>query len=336
MTLYSGCELCLDDSRGRNIDRLIENWLAFKPTLFFSVPRVHEAVLNHCREHPEVERTILGGRLRFVFTAGAPLPAKIEAIYRRHEIPVLEGWGLTETSPCVTCTTAGSSWQSGYVGTPIPGVKIRIDTNQEILVKGPNVMLGYLDDEEATSHVITEEGWFRTGDLGEFTPDGLRILGRKDRTFKLTNGEKVHPLRLENLLCGESPYISQALVLGSGESFVGALLYLDFNRLREWIAQQGLPSEGCTETPEVRELLACEVERINGQIKVKYQRIRRVILADRDPTLERGELTPSGKIVRKTVIDIYKKKIDALFEPDVAPNVIDITHESKKKVACES
>ena len=76
-------------------------------------------------------------------------------------------------------------------------------------------MLGYLDDEEATSHVITEDGWFRTGDLGEFTPDGLRILGRKDRTFKLTNGEKVHPLRIENLLCGESPYISLALVLGS-------------------------------------------------------------------------------------------------------------------------
>ncbi|MCH8879160.1 MAG: AMP-binding protein [Planctomycetes bacterium] len=336
MTLYSGCELCLDDSRGRSIDRLIENWLAFTPTLFFSVPRIHEAVLNHCHEHPEVERTILGGRLRFVFTAGAPLPAKIEAVYRRHEIPVLEGWGLTETSPCVTCTTAGSSWQSGYVGAPIPGVKIRIDTNQEILVKGPNVMLGYLDDEEATSHVITEEGWFRTGDLGEITPDGLRILGRKDRTFKLTNGEKVHPLRLENLLCGESPYISQALVLGSGEGFVGALLYLDFNRLSEWVAQRGLPSENCTKTPEVRDLYASEVERINEQIKVKYQRIRRVVFADRDPSMERGELTPSGKIVRKTVIDIYKKKIDVLFEPELSSDVIEVTHESKKQVACES
>ena len=341
MTLHAGCELCLDDSRGRSIDRLIENWLAFKPTLFFSVPRIHEAVLNHCREHPEVERTILGGprvggRLRFVFTAGAPLPAKIEAVYRRHEIPVLEGWGLTETSPCVTCTTAGSSWQSGYVGAPIPGVKIRIDTNQEILVKGPNVMLGYLDDEEATSHVITEEGWFRTGDLGEITPDGLRILGRKDRTFKLTNGEKVHPLRLENLLCGESPYISQALVLGSGEGFVGALLYLDFNRLSEWVAQRGLPSENCTKTPEVRDLYASEVERINEQIKVKYQRIRRVVFADRDPSMERGELTPSGKIVRKTVIDIYKKKIDVLFEPELSSDVIEVTHESKKQVACES
>jgi long-chain acyl-CoA synthetase len=187
--------------------------------------------------------------------------------------------------------------------------------------------------------VITEDGWFRTGDLGEFTPDGLRILGRKDRTFKLTNGEKVHPLRLENLLCGESPYISQALVLGSGEGFVGVLLYPDFNRLREWIEQRGLPNDPPrrgTNVPEVRELFASEVERINEQIKVKYQRIRRVVLADREPTLERGELTSSGKIVRKTVVDIYKRKIDALFEPDLAPDVIESANESMKRVACES
>ena len=336
MTLHAGCELCLDDSRGRDLKRLIDNWLTFKPTLFFSVPRVHEAVLNYCREDPETERAILGGRLRFVFTAGAPLPAKIETVYRRHSIPVLEGWGLTETSPCVTCTTEGSSWRSGYVGAPIPGVKIRIDTNQEILVKGPNVMLGYLDDEEATSHVITEEGWFRTGDLGEFTPDGLRILGRKDRTFKLTNGEKVHPLRIENLLCGESPYISLALVLGSGQDFAGALLYPDFKRLREWLDQRELPREDCTNLPAVRELFAAEVDRINELIKVKYQRIRRVVLADREPTLERGELTPSGKIVRKTVMSNYQRKLDSLFGEQMTDEVIEVGPAVKRKVACES
>ncbi len=330
MTLYNGCELCLDDSRGRDIDRLIDNWKTFEPTLFFSVPRVHEALLKYCREHPEMEQMVLASRLRFVFTAGAPLPAKVEAIYGEHDIPVLEGWGLTETSPCVTCTTLDGSWQSGYVGFPIPGVKVRIDSNQEILVKGSNVMLGYLDDEEATSHVITEEGWFRTGDLGEFTRDGLRILGRKDRTFKLTNGEKVHPLRIENLLTNESPYIALALVLGSGEGFVGALLYPDLGRLREWGEQRGLSSVDLPDVPEVRELYATEVERINQQIKVKYQRVKRLVLADQEPTLERGELTPSGKIVRSTVVNSYKDKIEALFAPRLTADVIEVPQEPRR------
>ena len=194
--------------------------------------------MTRAREDTSLPSVLFSGRLRLVLTAGAPLPAHVAEAYREQSIPVLEGWGLTETSPCVTVTTKDTSWRSGFVGFPIPGGRVRVDSDQEILVKGPNVMQGYLDDEEATAHVIDDEGWFHTGDLGEFTAEGLRIFGRKDGAFKLTTGEKVHPQRIENVLVNESPYISMALVRGSGKDFVAALIYPDMSRLREWAKDQ--------------------------------------------------------------------------------------------------
>lgn len=321
ITLYSGCELCLDDSRGRNIDRLMENWKCFNPSLFFSVPRVHDMLVARCREDPEARKAVFSGRLRFVFTAGAPLPAAIEATYRDQGIPILEGWGLTETSPCVTMTARDRTWRSGYVGFPIPGVKVRVDSDQEILVKGPNVMAGYLDDEDATSRVIDEDGWFHSGDLGEFTREGLRIIGRRDGAFKLTTGEKVHPQRIENILVNESPYISMAIAVGGGKDYVAALICPDLARLKEWARQQGIPSTGPpagpgTELlghPAVRNLYASELERLNSLIEVKYQRVRVGVLMPRELSLEKGELTPSGKIARPVVLENFKEEVNALF-----------------------
>ncbi|MHC4429132.1 MAG: AMP-binding protein, partial [Planctomycetota bacterium] len=322
MSFYNGCELCLDDSRGRDIDRLLENWKVFKPTLFFSVPRVHALLMAKCRESREIEAMVFSGHLRWVFTAGASLPAPVESVYRDHNVPVLEGWGLTEAAPCLTATTLEAGWRSGYVGGPLPGVSIRIDGEQEILVKGPNVMLGYLDDAGATSRVLDDDGWLHTGDLGEFTSEGLRILGRKDGAFKLTTGEKVHPQRIESMLVDESAYIGTALVIGSGQDFVGALICPDFNRLNEWAQRQGVPAEQLTDQAAVRNLYASELERINPLIEVKYQRIKRAVLADSPPSLERGEVTPSGKIVRQRVCDIYKRQLEALFEPKPDESVI--------------
>jgi long-subunit acyl-CoA synthetase (AMP-forming) len=331
MSLHAGCELCLDDSRGREIDRLIENWKAFGPTLFFSVPRVHQMLLEKCREDRALAETVLGGRLRFVFSAGASLPARVESEYRAHGIPVLEGWGLTETSPCVTVTDKETPWRSGYVGFPIPGVSIRIDQEQEIQVKGPNVMQGYLDDEEATSHVIDDDGWFHTGDLGEFTRQGLRIFGRKDGAFKLTTGEKVHPHRIENMLVDESPFIGTALVLGSGEDFVGALICPDMARLTEWAHEHGIDEQRLTDHPAVRELYASELARINPMIEVKFQRIKRAVVTDRMPCLERSEVTPSGKIVRQRVCENYRRELDELFKPEPAACVIAVIEQQLQR-----
>ena len=336
MTLYNGCELCLDDSRGKDTERLIENWKVYRPTIFFSVPRVHDLLVTRCRQDPQVAGAVLGDRLRFVFTAGAALPAHVEAAYSERGIPVLEGWGLTETGPCVTATTKDSGWQSGYVGLPLPGVSVRIDSEQEILVKGPNVMEGYLDDEEATAHVLTEDGWLRTGDIGEFTTDGLRIRGRKDGTFKLTTGEKVHPLRVETLLVNESPYINQAIALGSGRDFVAVLIYPDFTQLGAWAAEHGVPPDRLLTDPAVHKLYATEIARINPQVEIKYERVRRAALAGRGPSLDNGELTPSGKLVRKIVLDNFKDKIAALFEPHPSAEVIEVQPETRRMVTSEA
>ncbi|HUU99238.1 MAG TPA: AMP-binding protein [Phycisphaerae bacterium] len=336
MTLYNGCELCLDDSRGKDIDQLIENWKAFSPTIFFSVPRIHDLLVSKCAERRDVAEAVWGARLRFVFTAAAPLPAHVAAAYREHAIPVLEGWGLTETAPCVTATTKDSGWKSGYVGLPLPGCTIRIDSEHEILVKGPNVMEGYLDDEEHTAHVLTEDGWFHTGDLGEFTKDGLRIFGRKDGTFKLTTGEKIHPLRTEILLVNESPYVSQAVTLGSGRDYVGVLLFPDFGNLRTWATDHNVSPDNLLADPAVHELYASELARINALIEIKYERVHRAVLADHEPSLDNGELTPSGKLVRTAVMDNFEHNISALFAPRPSAEVIEVPQESQRTVTSEA
>jgi long-chain acyl-CoA synthetase len=287
--------------------------------------------MERCRESKDIEAMVFSGRLRWVFTAGASLPAAVESVYCEHDVTVLEGWGLTEAAPCLTATTLDTGWRSGYVGGPLPGVSIRIDGEQEILVRGPNVMLGYLDDAEATSRVLDQDGWLRTGDLGEFTPHGLRIFGRKDGAFKLTTGEKVHPHRIENTLVDESPFIGTALVVGSGQDYVGALICPDFGRLREWAERKGVPDDRLTEHPAVRELYAAELARINPLIEVKYQRIKRAVLGDHVPSLERGEVTPSGKIVRRRVCDVYKHELEELFKPHPADCVVQITEEQFQK-----
>ncbi len=324
MTIYRGCELCLDDSRGRDLDRLVDNWRVFDPTVFFSVPRIHDLLTTKCRDHSEVWELLFNRRLRLTFTAGAPLPATVEAFYRKNNIPVLEGWGLTETSPCVTVTRVDRDWRSGFVGFPIPGVAVRVGADQEVLVKGPNVMLGYLDDEEASSQAIDADGWFHTGDLGEFTRHGLRIFGRKDGAFKLTSGEKVHPQRVENILANESRFIAAAIALGRGKDYVTTLIYPDFSNLREWAFDHDVDPAHLTDDPHVRDLFEGEIARVNPLIEVKYQRIRRAILADRAPSLDMGELTPSGKIIRQRVLDTYKREIEALFRVSPPDYVIEV------------
>ncbi|UCE59859.1 MAG: AMP-binding protein [Phycisphaerales bacterium] len=336
MSLYNGAELCLDDSRGKDIKGLIENWKAFRPTIFFSVPRVHDLLIKECEQDPETEKAIFGDRLRFVLTAGAALPAHVEAAYRKQGIPVLEAWGLTETSPCVTATTKDGTWKSGYVGIPLPGVSVRIDSEQEILVKGPNVMEGYLDDEENTSHVISQDGWLRTGDLGEFTKDGLRVFGRKDGTFKLTTGEKVQPQRVESVLVNESSFINGVVVVGSGMDYVGALIYPNLSELSSWAVGKGVPSNKLLTHPAVIELFASELGRINPLVEIRYQRVKRAILADHDPTLDNGELTSSGKLVRKSVLKNFKEKINELFALQPSADVIEVQQQTQRTVASEA
>ena len=181
-------------------------------------------------------------------------------------------------------------------------------------------------------HVIDNDGWFHSGDIGEFTSEGLRILGRKDGTFKLTTGEKVHPQRIENVLVNESPYIQLALVVGSGKDYVGALIYADGHQLREWMDQEGSGRDSAKDDSAVRELLACELARVNPMIDVKFQRIQRAVLAEHEPSLANGELTATGKLVRKAVLNNYRHKIEDLFSCHPSEEVIVVRQPELQRV----
>jgi long-subunit acyl-CoA synthetase (AMP-forming) len=227
--LYSGAPLALDDSLGKDFPKLRENWKAVRPSVYFSVPLVHQELVSHVRVHPEDEDAIFHAELKFVFTAAAPLPANISEYFAARRIPVVEGWGLTETSPCCTLTDMSERRElPGIVGYPIPGVELRLAGDGEILVRGPNVMRGYHGNPEATARALPGDGWFRTGDLGELVGSALRLLTRKDRVFKLLNAEKIIPTVLENRLAGQNKYIRHVVVVGDGRGFLAALVFPNF------------------------------------------------------------------------------------------------------------
>ena len=320
--LYSGATMALDESGGKDIEVLIENWRTIRPTIFFSVPGVYQRLADEIRESIEVRETIFHGELRFVFTAAAPLPRDVSELFTSSGVPVLEGWGLTETSPCVTLTDPKQKRVAGVVGCPIPGVTVRLASDGEIQVRGPNVMRGYYNQPAANREAFTEDGWFRTGDLGELHEDGLRILGRRDGMFKLLNAEKVFAAQIEMALVGGSEYIDQAVVVGTGQNYVAALLYANRRALEEWGGKHGVrvpDGDDIAYVSDIRRLFAHEVQRINNEIAGRYQRVRKFVVLGQPLTLESGELTPTSKVVRNKVVHNRNEIIDALYKPDCPP-----------------
>src|SRR5450830_1450464 len=215
--LYNGATIHIDNSRGKDFGVLRRNWAEVLPTIYFSVPHVYQQLVVHVQARPDEEGTIFHPGLRFVFTAAAALPANVSAFFAAKQVPVLEGWGLTETAPCCALTDLNEPRTvPGMVGYPIPGVIIRIAPDGEILVRGPNVMRGYYGNAAATAQALPGDGWFHTGDLGEFTGAGLKLVARKDRVFKMLNAEKVIPTEIENRLAGMNHFIRHVIVTGEG------------------------------------------------------------------------------------------------------------------------
>ncbi len=315
--LAQGATLCLDDSGGRDIPRLIANWREILPTHFFSVPKIFQALVTECRLDLDVEETVFHPGLKFVFTAAAPLPKDCSDYFANKGVPVLEGWGLTETSPCVTLTSPVGERIPGIVGLPLPGVEVLVGSEREIFVRGPNVMQGYYCDSERTEQVIDPQGWFSTGDLGEVTDLGLRIICRVDGLFKLTNGEKVPSAVVEGALAGTSRFIEQAVVLGAGRDYVAALLFPNLRNIEAWAREHGRGGgtpERLLADPDVAALLRAEVEERNASIEPAYMRIRAYSVVPAELTIEAGELTPSMKVVRNQVVERHHDLVDALFK----------------------
>ncbi len=322
--LYHGAVIYLEDSFGRDVERLIINWGLVKPSHFFSVPKVFRALVAEARQDPEIKRMLFHPELEFVYTAGAPLPRDIGAFISAQNIPILEGWGLTETSPTVTMTSLGQKRIYSYVGDPIPGCEILVTEENEILVKGPNVMKGYYKDPEKTAQAIDASGWFHTGDMGELTDYGLKLMYRCDGVFKLANGEKVSSAHVENELMAASHWISQAVIVGAEEDFVAALVFPNLRRLQNWAAQNGkkLPlGWELSRDPDVQSLLGQEISAGNRELDPHYLRVKRFVIIPEPLTVENGGLTPSLKVIYHQVTKKYREWIDAIFRPAQSPDM---------------
>lgn len=313
--LYNGATFSLESSYGRDANVIFENWKTIKPTIFFSVPKVYQSLIELTRESKEAEETLFNSGLKFIFTAAAALPEKLSNEFEKRNIPVIEGWGLTETSPCCTLTDPKLKRESGVVGKPIPGVAIRIAEDDEIQVKGPNVMVEYFQNNEANKDVFTNDGWYRTGDVGEITENGLKLISRKDRIFKLSNGEKVIPTDLEKAIELKCHYVQYAVVSGSGEEHPVALIFPN-KKLLNRPDYELSPEEGCFCPRNLNELGRCLTGCLhiaNESIGQKFAKVKSAAIILDELSLDSNTLTPSMKVAPKNVVEKYRSHLLNLY-----------------------
>jgi long-subunit acyl-CoA synthetase (AMP-forming) len=319
--LHSGGCLAIDDSAGKDVGRLLQNFAEVKPNVYFSVPKVYQENVTRILSEPEQGDRFFHDGLKFVFTAAAPLPISTSEIFKIKGVPVVEGWGLTETSPCCTLTDLSLDRTPGVVGFPIPGVELRLGDENEILVKGPNVMQGYFKRPDLTNEVFSD-GWFKTGDVGEITDDGVRIISRIDRMFKLDNGEKVFPARIEDRIAGRCKFIKYAYVFGSGQKRPSLLTFPNF----ELMSADGggeLDQSDCTYPGCLGDLAVCLGECIAAEQKAgaSFERVDAAVVVDSELTVEANQLTPSFKLIPRKIEADFEKTIRAmrLKSPDDLP-----------------
>ncbi|MBZ0203709.1 MAG: AMP-binding protein [Ignavibacteria bacterium] len=320
--LYNGASITLESSNGLNPSEMMENWKQIKPTVFFSVPLIFHSLHDLVTENKDLAPDFFHDELKLVFTAAAPLPKYISDEFENRNIPVLEGWGLTETSPCCTLTDRKLERVPGVVGFPIPGVDIGIADDGEIVVKGPNVMRGYYNNEESNKKCFTDDGWFCTGDIGEMTKQGLKLITRKDRIFKLTNAEKVIPTELENMITGKCHFISHVLVEGSGKNYATALLFPDKLVLHESMNGNAVKIKDCVCPQSMGDLSSCLKEclnEMNCNLKQKFAKIKVAMLIDDTLKVENRTLTPSMKLAPNSVKEVYKAHIDRMYNEGNVP-----------------
>lgn len=262
-------------------------------------------------------RKAFGGRLEFIISGGASLQPRLVRLFAAMNIPIIEGYGLTETSP-VICTNslALNVIKAGTVGVPCGSVDIRIDPESgEILVKGSPVMKGYYKDEAQTKIAIDENGYFHTGDIGEFDEDGLlKITGRMKEIFKDSMGKYISPALIEGKFT-ESPLISMMMVVGENQKFAAALIVPNFENLKTWCEESHIPYTNNAEMINVKAVgdrYRKEVDKYNKAFG-DFEKIKRFELVDREWTIEEGEITPSLKLRRKIIAEHFADLIEGMF-----------------------
>ncbi|HEY3934798.1 MAG TPA: long-chain fatty acid--CoA ligase [Gemmatimonadales bacterium] len=259
-------------------------------------------------------RRRLGGRIHFLVSGGAPLNPAICRFFIAAGLPLIEGYGLTETSPVIAFNHL-DKLRPGTVGPPLSGVEVRFAPDGEILVRGPNVMKGYYHKPEATAEAIDREGWFHTGDIGELDSEGcLRITDRKKDLIKTSGGKYVAPQPIEGML-KLNKYFSNAVMLGDKRRFPIMLVVPNFAALSDWLATEGLGARSPDELvamPAVQERLEREARKSLRDL-AQFETPKKFLLVARDFSIESGELTATLKVRRKVVEEHYRDAIEALY-----------------------
>jgi long-chain acyl-CoA synthetase len=264
----------------------------------------------------------MGGRLRYFVSGGAPLSAEIAKFFFSAGLPIYEGYGLTETSP-VIAVNSRQHVRMGTVGRPVPGVEVRIAPDGEILTRGPHVMKGYYNKPEATADAIDTDGWFHTGDIGVIDPDGfLKITDRKKDIIVTAGGKNIAPQPIENRV-KTNKFISNAVMIGDKRKFPVMLVVPNMEALREWAASQPLAfadDAALVASLEAGDKIEREVKKALRDL-AQFEMPKKVLLIQRDFSIETGELTPTLKVKRKIVEKNYKDQIEAMYaEPKGGPH----------------
>ena len=258
-------------------------------------------------------RGLFGDKVRQAVSGAAPIAPEILEFFYASGVPVMEGWGMTETTAVGTVGTL-DAFRFGTVGRAMPGVEIKIAPEDgEILIKGPNVFREYWRNPEATAETLVD-GWLHTGDIGELDDDGfLKITGRKKDIIITAGGKNLTPSNLENDL-KQSRFISQAVMYGDRRPFPVVLVTLDAEEIIPWAKEQGLPEDMAqlAEHEKVKEIIQAELDRANSNY-AKVEQVKKFAVLDHDLSIESGELTPTLKVKRNVIYDRYEDLFNSMY-----------------------
>ncbi|NED99881.1 AMP-dependent synthetase/ligase [Phytoactinopolyspora halotolerans] len=259
-------------------------------------------------------RARLGGRIRFFISGSAKLSQDVAEWFHAAGMTILEGYGLTETSAAIFVNTPDRN-RFGTVGPPLPGTEVKIADDGEVLVRGGAVMRGYHGLSELTAEVLDEDGWLRTGDIGELEDGFLRITDRKKDLIKTSGGKYIAPLKIEVIFKAVSPYASQIVVHGDGRNYCTALVTLDPEAIQDWAKHHDLGHLSyaeLTQASQVRELIQGHIDELNTRLD-RWETIKKFEILPHDLTIESGDMTPSMKVKRKAVEKRYMDVLDRMY-----------------------
>ncbi len=262
----------------------------------------------------------LGGNIRYMVSGSAALSVPIAEFFAAAGLPISEGYGLTETS-AGNFVNRPDRLKIGTVGQPLGDLEAKIDEDGEILLRGKPVMRGYHNLAEETASVFTDDGWFRTGDIGELDADGfLKITDRKKDLVKTSGGKYIAPSHIEGVFKSINPYTSQCLVIGNARNYCTMLVTLDPDGIAGWAAGAGLEGKSYTEivtSPQAQELVAGYIKELNAKLN-RWETIKKFTILPRDLTIEDGEITPSMKLKRRAVETNFSGDIEKMYEGSLA------------------